>query len=164
VSCFDPDRNIGRFEIFLQGLKDLLRQAFLDLGAARKVIDDAIELGEANDAFVGDISDMSAPKDREKVMLAARMQADIALNQHLLVAVMIRKGGEMGAMRGGKAAKDLLDVHLGNALGGIAQAVILKIKAERFEDLGQMAFSFLDFFLIVLRKALFVILVFFVSG
>ena len=164
VSCFDPDCHIGRFEIFLQSLKDLLCQAFLDLGTARKVIDDAIELGEADDALMGDISDVSAPKDRKKVMLAARMQADIALDQHLLVAVMICKGCELWPMFGGKAAKDLLDVHLRHALGGIAQAVVLKVKAKRLEDLGKKAFYFLDFFLIVLRPKDFFACGAFVSG
>ena len=52
------NRDALRVEHFGERKRDLFREAFLDLQAAREHVDDSSDLGEANDLAAWDVSDV----------------------------------------------------------------------------------------------------------
>lgn len=58
MAGFDDDGDALGLQHFGEGESDLFGQAFLDLEAAREHFGDAGELGEADDAAVGDVADV----------------------------------------------------------------------------------------------------------
>ena len=78
------DAHPARREVGLQPVRHLLGQALLDLRAAREHLDDPRQLGQAEDAFPGQVPDVRHPDERQQVVLAHRLHRD-GPGQHQLV-------------------------------------------------------------------------------
>jgi hypothetical protein len=69
----------------LQEVRDLLRQALLDLQAAGIRLDHARDLGQADDPSARDIRDRRRAEERQEVVLAQRVERDVLDDHHLAV-------------------------------------------------------------------------------
>jgi hypothetical protein len=67
---FDDDGHTGRLKTIHERLGDLCGKILLDLQTARVDIDDAGDLGEANDFSIWNVGHMRAANEREQMMLA----------------------------------------------------------------------------------------------
>ena len=70
VSSLELDDDVLCVEDLLQAAQDLLVQALLDLRAATEILDDAVELGKANNLAVGVVADMGHTTEEQEVVLA----------------------------------------------------------------------------------------------
>lgn len=61
-----------------QRIGDLLREALLELKAARQEIDQARDLRESDDAAPRQVADVHRAVERKEMMLAERMELDVA--------------------------------------------------------------------------------------
>lgn len=82
VSCLKLDDHMLSVEDLLETAKDLLVKALLNLRTPCKVLNDAIELGEANNLAVGEVTNMSNTTEEEEVVLAHRGERNIFLEDH----------------------------------------------------------------------------------
>src|SRR5690606_15600418 len=87
VDAFDDDADALRLQHVLNAMRDLRRHRLLDLKPAGEGFDDAGELADADDLSVRKIADVHLAGDRRHVMLAVRLEADVAQHDHLVVAV-----------------------------------------------------------------------------
>lgn len=72
----DPDA-LG-CDVELEPVGDLLGESLLDLEVPGEQLDDAGELGEPEDATVGDVADMGNAVERQEMVLAQRLERDVA--------------------------------------------------------------------------------------
>ena len=77
---------------------DLLGEPLLHLQAAREHLDDARQLGQPDDAAVRDVRDVRLAEERQHVVLAQRVELDVAHHHHVLVLLLEQR-----------VADDLLD-------------------------------------------------------
>src|SRR5689334_18901915 len=106
----DHDRHAYRMERLHEGVGDLGGELFLDLEAARENIDNARDLGEANHFPIRDIGDVGAADEREKMMLAHRVELDV-FHHHNLARVGVKDGAVDHVL-------DALAITLGKKLEG----------------------------------------------
>ena len=66
---------------------NLRRHRFLYLQPACECLDDACEFTDADDVAVGQVANVNLADNRCHVMLAVRLEADVAQHDHLIVAV-----------------------------------------------------------------------------
>ena len=87
---------------------DLGREPFLHLRALGEAVDEARELRQAGDATVvaGDVRDVRAAVERREVVLAHRVQRDVA-HQHHLVVIRLERDDEMARRILVQSAEDL---------------------------------------------------------
>src|SRR6185437_2997655 len=81
----DHNPHTTRLEYVRDRLRDLYRETFLHLQASRKDIHHARELGQTDDPSVRYVRDMRLAEEREHVMLAHRVQLDVAYEDHVRV-------------------------------------------------------------------------------
>ena len=113
---------------------DLRRHLLLDLQPLGVRLDDARELGDADDAPVGDIGDPGAPDDRGEVMLAVALEADAAQHDHLVVAFGLREGLGQDLLRVLVIAAKVFLVGARHARGRLDEAVAVGIVAGPADD------------------------------
>src|SRR6478735_11051145 len=89
VLGLDHDADAARLERFADPPRDLRREALLDLQAARVQVDDAAELRQPDDALAGQIADVRDAVERQEVVLAERVEADVAGDDELVVALVV---------------------------------------------------------------------------
>ena len=65
-------------ELFVEEVGNLLGKAFLDLWLMRESINDAGELGYADDPLVGQVGDVGMAEERQEVVFADRVKGDVA--------------------------------------------------------------------------------------
>ena len=71
---------------------DLRGHLLLHLEAAREDVDHARELADADDLVGRQVADMGAADDRRHVVLAVRLELDVAQHDHLVVAADFLEG------------------------------------------------------------------------
>src|ERR1700722_346584 len=79
------DAHAHRLDQFLNGLRDLLCQALLDLQAPRKNVHNARQLTEPDHAVTRDISDVDLAEKRQHMVLAHAEELDVLHDDHLVV-------------------------------------------------------------------------------
>src|SRR6476660_10000669 len=82
---FDYDRDALRLESLLDAVADIDRESFLYLQAPCKRVDHPRNLGQPYDMAVWYVGHVSFPEKRQHVMLAQRINFDVAHDDHLLV-------------------------------------------------------------------------------
>ena len=70
MSGLKLDDNIISVKDLLEAAEDLLVEALLDLRASRKIFNDAVQLGKADDLAVGEVADMGDATEEQEMMLA----------------------------------------------------------------------------------------------
>ena len=115
---------------------DLRREPLLHLRPLGEAVDQPGELRQAGDAAVvtGDVRDVRAAVERDEVVLAERVQRDVA-HQHHLVVIGLERDDEMARGIFVQTAADL-GVHLGDPLRRAQQPVAVGVLADREEDLA----------------------------
>ena len=84
ASITTPDA--GRLEHVHDRVGDLVGEPLLHLEPAGEDVHDAGHLGEAEDLAVGDVGDVGPAEERQQVVLAQRVELDVAHHDHALVA------------------------------------------------------------------------------
>ena len=86
VLRLDDDADTLRAGLGHDGVRDLLGHPLLDLEAAREHVDDARELGDAEDLPLRDVADRALPVKRQEVVLAERVELDVLEDHHMVGA------------------------------------------------------------------------------
>ena len=120
-------------EAVLQELGDLLGQALLDLQPAGVHLDDARDLGQADDPPARDVGDRRGPEERQQVVLAERVERDVLDDDHLAVVDIedrvVDQPLGIDVVAGGQ-----LGVHPVDALRRSDQALAVGVLADLLED------------------------------
>src|SRR5207237_5093274 len=119
-----------------QRVGDLRGGPFLYLRSLRVSVDEARELRQAGDPAVvaGDVRDVRAPVERNEVVLADRVERDVADEDHLVV-VGFERDDEV-ARRILREPREDFGVHLGDARGRTHQTVAVGVFPDREQDLA----------------------------
>ena len=122
---------------------DLRSQSLLQLQASREHLDRTRELREPRHTAVGDIGKMHLAIKRKQVVLAQRVELNIALDDHI-VGVDGKRRGQMLRCRLVHAST-YFSIHAPHALRRLEQPFALNIFPHALE---QKANSLLDFLLV----------------
>ena len=132
--CFDNDGGTCSAGLVDDGLGNLLGQILLNLHAAREDVDDAGDLGQADDFAVGDISHMAFADKGQHMVFAHGVQFDVLDDHHLVGA-----GGEEGVI---DYFVDVLTIApheefhgFGGAFWRICEPRAIEVFANRFDDI-----------------------------
>jgi hypothetical protein len=132
VRGLDHDAHAARAQHVVERPGDLLGEPLLHLQAAREHVDHAGELREADDAPVRDVGDVRLPEERQQVVLAERVQLDLAHHHHLLAVDLEQRVADDAARVEAVAARE--ERHrLGDAGRRLDEAVALGVLAEQLE-------------------------------
>src|SRR5207248_4034645 len=91
VVRLDHHAHPARVEHLHQRVRHLVGEALLDLQAAREHLDDAWNLREADQAAVGQVRDVRPPEERQQVVLAQRVDLDVADADQVLVPLAVQR-------------------------------------------------------------------------
>ena len=121
-------------------LGDLLAQAFLQLQAARKHVDNARQLADAKHLAGRNVANVATAEERQHVVLAHAVELDI-LHDHHAVGVLREDGAvddvfEVSSIAGGQEFKGL-----GHARRSLLQSLARRVLAEFHQ---QFAHQYLD--------------------
>jgi hypothetical protein len=97
--ALDDDGDAARARRLLHAQRNLLREALLDLQPLGKAVDDARELGDADDAALRQVRDVHAAEEGPHVVLAHRVALDVApehLRQECAAEGEAGEGGPWG--------------------------------------------------------------------
>ena len=89
MTGFDHHAHPACVQGFHEDAGDLRGETLLDLQPMRETIDDARDLGEADDRRVRNVGDVGMAEERQQVVLAQRVQLDVLHGDHL-----VRFGGK----------------------------------------------------------------------
>jgi len=142
VSSLELDDDVLCVEDLLQAAQDLLVQALLDLRAATEILDDAVELGKANNLAVGVVADMGHTTEEQEVVLAHRGEGYVALENDRVLSH--RESGACWKVVCIQARAKLLHVHLGDTVRSLFNRGVLEVDPHSLEDLFEGAFDLLD--------------------
>src|SRR6185437_5354292 len=131
--CFDHDAHAARLEHALNRFGDLLGEPLLHLQAARKHLDDARELGEPYDLVVRDVRDVRLAEEGKHVMLAQRIELDVAHHDHARV-LFLEHGIANDVLHALVVAAREPGERCRHALGCPEQALALGVLADQFEN------------------------------
>ena len=130
----DDDADAFGARLGHDGVRDLLGHPLLDLEAAREHVDDARELGDAEDLPHRDVADGALAVERQQVMLAERVELDVLEDHHVIGVAR-----EIGVV---DDRLELLTVaarqerhRLGDAVRRLLQSLAFGILAELDDDL-----------------------------
>ena len=129
VLGLDHDADALRLELTLEPVGDLGREPLLDLQRARVVLDDARELRQPDDLVVGQVGDVRHADERQQVVLAERVEVDLAGHDQLVVVAVVRERRGVEGLR-----RQLLDVRVDHAPRGLRERPVLDVRAERLEQ------------------------------
>ena len=116
-------------EVLLQELRDLHRQALLQLQVAREQLDDAGELRQADDPLARQVGDVRDAVEGQQVVHAQRVKRDVAHDDELVVAGVV---GERRQRE--RLLRQQLRERGGDAARRVAQAGLADVAAERDEQ------------------------------
>ena len=142
MDAFDDDAYAARFEHVLNAMRDLRSQRFLHLKPPRERLDDARELADADDFAVRKIADVHLADDRRHVMLAMRLEADVAQHDHLVVAVDLAKRAPQELERVVVVAAEPVLVRADDASRRADEPLALGIVADPLEQRAHGCFGF----------------------
>ena len=143
VLGLDDDDDAGGLEVLDDGVGDLGGHTLLDLRPLGEHIHDASELGEPADTtgLARDIGDVRAAHERHQMVLAHRVQRDVADKHHLLVGLVEGHAEVLGGVLA-QAREDLF-VHVGDAARSIDQPLTLGVFADALQDQADAGFDLL---------------------
>ncbi len=129
VLGFDDDADALGLEGVHEGAGDLVGETLLHLEAAGEEVGEAGELADANDLAAGDVADVADAEEGQEVVLAQRIDFDVADDDHVVGFDLEHGGIEEG---GGIlfVAADEVGPGLGGPLGRPAKAFAFGILAE----------------------------------
>jgi hypothetical protein len=107
--------SLGR-KVLLQPVRHLDRQPFLHLEVAGEQLDNARQLGQAKNAFTGQLADVSDPGERQHVVLTQGMHRDVLGQDQLVVFLVVGERREVEL-----TWREHLGERLGNPAGSIGQ-------------------------------------------
>jgi thymidine kinase len=84
----DHDADAHRSKHLVERARNLLGEPLLHLQPTREDFDDSRQLAEAVDLAVRDVRDVRAAEERQHVVLAQRVQLDVAHHDHALVRLL----------------------------------------------------------------------------
>jgi hypothetical protein len=96
----EHDADPLRRQLLLEPVRNLHGEALLDLKPARKRLDDTRELGEADDALTREVRHVGDSVKRQKVVLAQRVERDLAHEHELVVVLVVRERRRLERFRG----------------------------------------------------------------
>ena len=131
----DEHEGAERVEGAHDGVGHLGRDAFLQLRPRRDLAHHAGQLGQAGDApvFAGDVGHVGHPRERQQVVLADRVEVDVADDHHLAMMVAGHGHQQLGRVRGADAREDVR-VHVGHAARRTDESGAPRVLADAFED------------------------------
>src|SRR4051812_16655681 len=129
----NDDTDAARFEMLFDRLRDLAREALLNLQAARETVDEPRELADADD-FARQVADACLAVERQHVVLAGGVKADAAQDDHLVAALFERAGEDFGGIVGISGRH--LAPRLEHARGRVKRAVTRRVFAYKSKDGG----------------------------
>ena len=89
VLCLEHDADALRRELALQPVGDLRGQPLLDLQRSGEGLDHARELGQPDDPLARQVGDVGDADERQQVVLAQRVERDVACDDELVVAAVV---------------------------------------------------------------------------
>ena len=92
---FEDDADASRREVVLEPVGDLFGEPLLDLKVSGEEFDDPRQFGQAQDAFRGDVANVRDTVERHEVVFAERVERDVAGEDELVVALVVREGREV---------------------------------------------------------------------
>ena len=124
-----------------QPVGDLLGDPLLHREPPRVEPHEPRQLGDAEDLVAGDVADVRAAVERQRVVLAERVEADRALDDLGMRA--LDAGGPLGReeraqLRVAVVARRRVVERAQEALRRVARARRVEVEAERLEDLGRV--------------------------
>ena len=87
VTRSDDNANTLRLQVFLEGIGDLIGQAFLNLQATGEGIDHTRQLAQSDDLAVRNISNGRRAEERGHVVLAMRIERNVLDDHHLVATI-----------------------------------------------------------------------------
>jgi len=82
VGGLELDDHVLGVEDLLEAAEDLLVEALLDLRASREILDDTVQLGEADDLPVGEVAHVGHATEEQEVVLTHRGEGDVLLEDN----------------------------------------------------------------------------------
>src|SRR5262245_11449280 len=142
MDAFDDDAHAPRFQHALNAIRDLRRQRFLHLQPPRERLDDARELADADDGAIGEVADVHLAYDRRHVMLAVRLEADVAQHDHLVVALDLAERAPQELERIVVVAAEPVFVRADDAARGTEEPLAIRIVADPLQQRADSRFGF----------------------
>jgi hypothetical protein len=135
VLAFDHHDHPTRFQKAIDGIGDLRRQPFLNLGSFGIEIDEAGQFAEPGDLAISAryVTDVSNPGERHEMMLAAAPHLDV-FDQNQLIVTQVEDGGQY-RLRILPEPAEHFRVRPRHPLRGIAQSVPIGIFTDPDQDL-----------------------------
>ena len=143
----DHDGDAERVEGCFDRVGDLSGEALLHLEALGQRLDGARDLGEAHDrdlpvlALSRDVADPGRADDRREVMLARRLHADVADDDHLVVLADVAEGARQDLGRILGVAAGPLEPRLHCARGRVPEPFAVGVFADVAEQYSDRFFG-----------------------
>ena len=144
---FDHDHRAARPEFLFEEADHLLGEALLELRPLGVELENARELGQAQDLVAWHVRDVRVAVEGHQVMRTHGVERDVLLHDHRPVVLLVRKGRD-SRLRTLIQAAEHLQVHPRHPLVGGAQVRLVQVEPEFDEHVPN-----------VLRKALHPLLV-----
>ena len=131
-SCTADDHHAhaARLEHLGDAVGDLRGELLLHLKAPRVAVHDARELADAHHLVGRQVADVHAPDDRRHVVLAVRLEGDVAQHDQLIVAADLLEGAAQVGGRVDVVAGEPVAVGVHHALRGVLQPLAARILAR----------------------------------
>jgi len=120
------DENTLGFEDLHEGVSDLGRDTFLELGTAGNGLNDPRQFGKTGQSILlGDVGNVSLPIKGQEMMLAHGIKRDIPEDDHLIMALGRENRHYIPGVKT-DAGKNFL-IHFGDAFWGVFQSFPFRV-------------------------------------
>jgi hypothetical protein len=137
VRRLDDDPDAGGAQDVHDRIGDLVGHALLNLEPAGEDVHDARDLGQTQDLPVGDVGDVGPAEEREQVVLAHRVELDVANHDHALVSLLEHRIPHGVLHRHPVAPGEPAERRL-DPLGRLHQSVSVRILPQGGEDVTHL--------------------------
>ena len=141
MGCTNIHCNIVSFKDSLEGCQDLLSESLLHLWSLSEKSHESIEFTQTKDLILWDVSKSSSAVESHKVMLASGGKCDIVDSDHFCVLHFVIDSGDFWKVSIVQSGEDFFNKHFSDSQGGLFDAVISQVHADRLKNLGH---TFLD--------------------
>jgi hypothetical protein len=117
-------------QVILQPVGDLLGQPLLHLQITGEQLDHPRQLGQPEDPIARQVADVRDALERQHVVLAQRLDRDVAGQHEFVVALVVRERGQVELAR-----CQHLGVCVRHPARGVGQVVAVRVPAERLEQI-----------------------------
>ena len=125
----DQHGHAGGREVVLDGVGDLHGHGFLRLQALGEDLDQAGQLGEANDLAGRHVRHPGLAQERRHVVFAVALHVDAAQHDHVVIALHVLEGPGKLLGRIAVIAGEPLAIGVDHALGRVEQAFAVRVVA-----------------------------------